>query len=94
MTDFEAKGQAFWQWLEKNGATLSNGIGFKDYRSEGAGRGVVATRDIKVIRMMDDDAYSQGNTMDLTAPVRKMKSCFLFQGPCCYLWRHPSCVMH
>lgn len=52
MTDFEAKGQAFWQWLEKNGATLSNGIGFKDYRSEGAGRGVVATRDIKVKRMM------------------------------------------
>lgn len=51
MTDFEAKGQAFWQWLETNGATLSNGIGFKDYRSEGAGRGVVATRDIKV-RMM------------------------------------------
>ncbi|KAI8150416.1 hypothetical protein BJV82DRAFT_587127 [Fennellomyces sp. T-0311] len=44
---FEEQGQAFWQWLEKNGATLSDGIAFKDYRtSEDAGRGVVATRDI------------------------------------------------
>ena len=46
---FEEKGQAFLQWLEKNGASISDGIAFKDYsESENAGRGVVATRDIKV----------------------------------------------
>ena len=46
---FEELGNAFWQWLEKNGATLSDGIKLHDYRdSEGAGRGVIATRDLKV----------------------------------------------
>ncbi|KAI7848909.1 hypothetical protein BDC45DRAFT_295288 [Circinella umbellata] len=45
---FEELGNAFWQWLEKNGATLSDGIKFHDYRdSEGAGRGVIATRDLQ-----------------------------------------------
>jgi hypothetical protein len=48
MSSFEEKGEAFWKWLEANGATLSKGIAIKDYRSEGAGRGVVATKNIKV----------------------------------------------
>jgi SET domain-containing protein 6 len=47
-TSFEETGKAFWQWLENNGATLSKDIKIKDYRSEGAGRGIVATKDIKV----------------------------------------------
>lgn len=47
--DFEEKGNLFLQWLKDNGATLSDGIAFKDYRaSEDAGRGVVATRQIQV----------------------------------------------
>lgn len=48
MTTFEEQGQAFWQWLEKNGATLSKDIAIKDYRGDGAGRGVVANKPIKV----------------------------------------------
>ncbi|KAG0174351.1 hypothetical protein DFQ28_006666 [Apophysomyces sp. BC1034] len=49
MTDtaFKEKGDAFWSWLEQNGATLSDGIEFKDYSNENAGRGVVATKDFK-----------------------------------------------
>ncbi|KAI7904047.1 uncharacterized protein BX663DRAFT_432767 [Cokeromyces recurvatus] len=47
MTDFEEKGNAFLNWLKDNGTTLSESIAFKDYRSENAGRGVVATKDIK-----------------------------------------------
>lgn len=47
MSSFEEQGQVFWQWLEKNGTTLSKDIAIKDYRSEGAGRGIVATNDIK-----------------------------------------------
>lgn len=49
---FEEKGQAFWQWLEKNGATLSKDIAIKDYRGEGAGRGVVAKQPIKVLYLL------------------------------------------
>ncbi|CDS08282.1 hypothetical protein LRAMOSA02230 [Lichtheimia ramosa] len=69
MTDFEAKGQAFWQWLETNGATLSNGIGFKDYRSEGAGRGVVATRDIKE----DEELFSIPRPLLLSVETSKLR---------------------
>lgn len=48
MSSFEEQGQIFWQWLEKNGTTLNKDIAIKDYRSEGAGRGIVAINDIKV----------------------------------------------
>jgi SET domain-containing protein 6 len=48
MSSFEEKGKTFWEWLETNGATLSKDITIKDYRTEGAGRGLVATKDIKV----------------------------------------------
>jgi SET domain-containing protein 6 len=44
---FEEKGEAFCNWLTSNGATISNSITLKDYRSEGAGRGVTANKDIK-----------------------------------------------
>lgn len=47
MSSFEEKGEAFVQWLTSNGTTISDSIALKDYRSEGAGRGVVATKDIK-----------------------------------------------
>ncbi|KAI8094076.1 hypothetical protein BDF21DRAFT_331545 [Thamnidium elegans] len=47
MSNFEEQGKVFCQWLESNGATLNKDIAIKDYRSEGAGRGVVATNDIK-----------------------------------------------
>ncbi|PHZ17134.1 RuBisCO-cytochrome methylase [Rhizopus microsporus ATCC 52813] len=47
MTTFEEKGKAFWDWLVANGATISDKIAFKDYRSENSGRGVIATQDIK-----------------------------------------------
>lgn len=47
MSNFEEQGEAFWQWLEKNGTSLNKDIAIKDYRSEGAGRGIVATKDIK-----------------------------------------------
>lgn len=48
MATFEETGNAFWKWLQDNGTTLSKDIAIKDYRSEGAGRGVIATNDIKV----------------------------------------------
>lgn len=48
MSNFEEQGKVFCQWLESNGATLNKDIAIKDYRGEGAGRGVVATNDIKV----------------------------------------------
>lgn len=48
-TSFEETGKAFWKWLETNGTTLSESIEIKDYRSEGAGRGIIATKDIKVL---------------------------------------------
>ncbi|EPB82303.1 hypothetical protein HMPREF1544_10943 [Mucor circinelloides 1006PhL] len=47
MATFEETGNAFWKWLQDNGTTLSKDIAIKDYRSEGAGRGVIATNDIK-----------------------------------------------
>jgi SET domain-containing protein 6 len=47
-SSFEETGKTFWKWLEANGATLSKDIEIKDYRSEGAGRGIVAIKDIKV----------------------------------------------
>ncbi|KAG2201074.1 hypothetical protein INT47_010826 [Mucor saturninus] len=47
MSNFEEQGKVFWQWLEKNGTDLNKDIAIKDYRSEGAGRGIVATKDIK-----------------------------------------------
>ncbi|KAI7872447.1 hypothetical protein BDF14DRAFT_1753557 [Spinellus fusiger] len=48
MTDsFEQANRAFWQWLEDNGTELSKSIAIEDYRNEEAGRGVVATSDIK-----------------------------------------------
>lgn len=49
MATFEETGEAFWKWLQDNGTSLSKDIVIKDYRSEGAGRGVIATKDIKVI---------------------------------------------
>lgn len=62
--DFEAKGQKFWQWLETNGAVLSDGIAFKDYReSDDAGRGVAATRDIKVLRPFSFRNCKKGNSV-------------------------------
>lgn len=48
MATFEETGSVFWKWLQDNGATLSKDIAIKDYRSEEAGRGVIATNDIKV----------------------------------------------
>ncbi|KAF1800370.1 hypothetical protein V8B55DRAFT_1536723 [Mucor lusitanicus] len=47
MATFEETGNVFWKWLQDNGTTLSKDIAIKDYRSEGAGRGVIATNDIK-----------------------------------------------
>jgi hypothetical protein len=47
-TNFEEKSDNFWNWLKNNGATLSDTMAIKDYRSEGAGRGIVATKAIKV----------------------------------------------
>ncbi|KAI9472171.1 MAG: hypothetical protein EXX96DRAFT_583114 [Benjaminiella poitrasii] len=47
MADFEEKGDVFLKWLKNNGTTLSESIALKDYRSENAGRGVIATKDIK-----------------------------------------------
>ncbi|KAI8637666.1 hypothetical protein BD408DRAFT_353314 [Parasitella parasitica] len=47
MATFEDTGKAFWKWLQDNGATLCKNIAIKDFRSEGAGRGVIATKDIK-----------------------------------------------
>lgn len=52
MSSFEEQGQAFWKWLENNGATLNSDIAIQDYRSEGAGRGVIATKDIKVVKFI------------------------------------------
>lgn len=84
--DFEAKGQKFWQWLETNGAVLSDGIAFKDYReSDDAGRGVVATRDIKVLRPFSFRNCKRGTLYvsyyDCTC--RKGKFYFQYRARCC-----------
>ncbi|KAI8990213.1 hypothetical protein BDB01DRAFT_780451 [Pilobolus umbonatus] len=47
MASFEQKSASFWKWLQENGVYLSDTIAIKDYREEGAGRGVVAAKDIK-----------------------------------------------
>ncbi|CEP09797.1 hypothetical protein [Parasitella parasitica] len=47
MANFEEANKAFWKWLLANDTTLCDSIAIKDYRSEGAGRGVIATKDIK-----------------------------------------------
>ncbi|KAI9026673.1 hypothetical protein CLU79DRAFT_803426 [Phycomyces nitens] len=44
---FDQTSETFWKWLESNGSTLSDKIAIGDYRSEGAGRGIVAKKDIK-----------------------------------------------
>ncbi|KAI9322702.1 hypothetical protein BX666DRAFT_1849298 [Dichotomocladium elegans] len=69
MADFEQKGQVFWKWLEDNKATLSNGIAFHDFRSEGAGRGVVATRDIEE----GEDLFSIPRSMLLTTQTSELR---------------------
>jgi SET domain-containing protein 6 len=50
---FEKAGSDFWQWLIDNKAAVSDGIAFKDYSAENAGRGVVASRSIKVTFTQD-----------------------------------------
>ncbi|ORX47243.1 RuBisCO-cytochrome methylase [Hesseltinella vesiculosa] len=52
MGSFDELSQVFWQWLVDNKVALSDGIAFKDYRNEHAGRGVVATRNIEEGEML------------------------------------------
>ncbi|KAF8985332.1 hypothetical protein BGZ46_004897 [Entomortierella lignicola] len=54
MAQFEQVNAAFLTWLENNGASISKSITLQDYSSEGAGRGVVATADIK----KDEELFS------------------------------------
>lgn len=83
MTSFEEKDEAFWKWLEANGATLSKDIAIKDYRSEGAGRGVITTKDIKVEKKKSMRVFK---LLYLTATMyRKESSYFHFLVPFCYL---------
>lgn len=86
--DFEESGQKFWQWLEANGAMLSEAIAFKDYRaSEDAGRGVVATRDIKVQAPPPSFRNVDGKLLSLThtcCTCRKEKFYFQYLARCCY----------
>ncbi|CAK4030974.1 Ribosomal lysine N-methyltransferase 4 [Lecanosticta acicola] len=44
--DFRAKSDAFVNWLQHRGATISNKIQLADLRAQNAGRGVVATEDL------------------------------------------------
>jgi SET domain-containing protein 6 len=48
MSEFDDASEHFIEWLKVNDATVSDSLAIKDYRSEKAGRGVVATKDIKV----------------------------------------------
>jgi SET domain-containing protein 6 len=48
MSEFEQASNKFIEWLKANKAFISNDIEIKDYRMENAGRGVVATKEIKV----------------------------------------------
>lgn len=83
MTSFEEKDEAFWKWLEANGVTLSKDIAIKDYRSEGAGRGVITTKDIKVEKKKSMRVFK---LLYLTAAMyRKESSYFHFLVPFCYL---------
>lgn len=82
---FEEKGQAFWQWLEKNGATLSKDIAIKDYRGEGAGRGVVAKQPIKVHFFLTCQRQKRNKRVLITRAVRKEKFYSRFLVPFCYL---------
>ncbi|KAI8578436.1 hypothetical protein K450DRAFT_246787 [Umbelopsis ramanniana AG] len=47
MSEFDNASNHFIQWLKANDATISDSLAIKDYRSEKAGRGVVAIKDIK-----------------------------------------------
>ncbi|KAH8551536.1 hypothetical protein BGW37DRAFT_513309 [Umbelopsis sp. PMI_123] len=47
MSEFDDASEHFIEWLKVNDATVSDSLAIKDYRSEKAGRGVVATKDIK-----------------------------------------------
>ncbi|KAF9361702.1 hypothetical protein BGX26_000057 [Mortierella sp. AD094] len=54
MAQFEQVNATFLAWLEANGASVSKSISLQDYSSEGAGRGVVASADIK----KDEELFS------------------------------------
>ncbi|KAG2175165.1 hypothetical protein INT44_007653 [Umbelopsis vinacea] len=47
MSEFDTASNHFIEWLKANDATISDSLAIKDYRSEKAGRGVVAIKDIK-----------------------------------------------
>ncbi|CBY00997.1 hypothetical protein IAQ61_011895 [Plenodomus lingam] len=47
MADFDAAGQAFLAWLRRSGTDISPKVQLEDLRSKGAGRGVVATQEIR-----------------------------------------------
>lgn len=51
MSEFDTASNRFVEWLKANDATISDSLAIKDYRSEKAGRGVVAIRDIKVSKI-------------------------------------------
>jgi hypothetical protein len=48
MSEFDKASDTFVLWLRDNDATVSDSIAIKDFRSQNAGRGVVAVKDIKV----------------------------------------------
>ncbi|CAM0143114.1 Ribosomal lysine N-methyltransferase 4 [Umbelopsis sp. WA50703] len=47
MSEFDKASDTFVLWLRDNDATVSDSIAIKDFRSQNAGRGVVAVKDIK-----------------------------------------------
>ncbi|KAJ2964450.1 hypothetical protein NQZ79_g637 [Umbelopsis isabellina] len=47
MSEFDKASDTFVTWLKENGATVADSIAIKDFRSQNAGRGVVAVKDIK-----------------------------------------------
>lgn len=48
MSEFDHASDTFVTWLKANDATVADSIAIKDFRSQNAGRGVVAVKDIKV----------------------------------------------
>ncbi|KAG0368055.1 hypothetical protein BC939DRAFT_507373 [Gamsiella multidivaricata] len=68
MTHFDQINASFLKWLNTNGATVSASISLQDYSTEGAGRGVVASADIK----KDEEIFSIPSSLLLSPETSQL----------------------
>ncbi|KAF9969169.1 hypothetical protein BGZ73_008598 [Actinomortierella ambigua] len=67
-TPIEETNVKFMEWLKSNGASVSESMALHDYASEGAGRGVIATKDIE----RDHELFSIPRSLPLSPETSEL----------------------